>query len=125
MINRQIALSQWQCNSTCRSHTGSAPTAVSAKSPARPQLCLEGPLALPRAHVGGGDGLVRFRAPGEVHTLTVADDCEKLQTFFAILGPVHYIDDDKVVHVEDNVGLFNLCKEANGLGEDFVDQCVR
>lgn len=70
-----------------------------------------------------------FEPPGETHTLTVTDDCDEMQTFFAILGPVLYIDDDdKVVHVEDNVGLIELCKEAykaNGLGEDFVDQFVR
>jgi len=70
-----------------------------------------------------------FEPPGEVHTLTVDDDCEEMQTFFVICGSVLYIDDDdKVVHVEDNVGLIELCKEAygaNGLGADFVDQFIR
>jgi hypothetical protein len=67
--------------------------------------------------------------PGEVHTLTVDDDCEEMQTFVVICGPVLYIDDqDHVVHVEDDVGLIELCKQAygeNGLGADFVDQFIR
>ena len=70
-----------------------------------------------------------FEPPGEVHTLTVTDDCEEMQTVFFILGPVLYTDDDgTVVHVEDNVGLIEHCKKAyklNGLGEDFVDQFIR
>jgi 2,4'-dihydroxyacetophenone dioxygenase len=70
-----------------------------------------------------------FEPPGEVHTLTVTDDCEEMQTAFFILGPVLYTDDDEnVVHVEDNVGLIEHCKKAyklNGLGEDFVDQFIR
>lgn len=75
------------------------------------------------------EGSYVFEPPGEVHTLTVDDDCEEMQTFFVICGPVLYIDDeDKVVHVEDNVGLIELCKAEyakNGLGADFVDQFIR
>jgi hypothetical protein len=52
-----------------------------------------------------------------------------MQTLFVICGPVLYIDDqDHVVHVEDDVGLIELCKQAygeNGLGADFVDQFIR
>ena len=70
-----------------------------------------------------------FEPPGEVHTLTVDDDCDEMQTFFVICGPVLYIDDDDtVVHVEDNVGLIELCREtyeACGLGADYVDQFIR
>ena len=40
-----------------------------------------------------------------------------------------YIDDnDTVVHVEDNVGLIELCTRdvrGNGLGADYVDQFIR
>ena len=75
------------------------------------------------------EGSYVFEPPGEVHTLTVDDDCEEMQTFFVICGPVLYIDDkDRVVHVEDNVGLIELCKQAygeSGLGTDFVDQFIR
>jgi quercetin dioxygenase-like cupin family protein len=75
------------------------------------------------------EGSYVFEPPGEVHTLTVDDGCEEMQTFFVICGAVLYIDDDDaVVHVEDNVGLIELCKEAyaaNGLGADFVDQFIR
>ena len=46
-----------------------------------------------------------------------------------ICGAVLYIDDDdKVVHVEDNIGLIELCRttyEASGLGADYVDQFIR
>ncbi len=37
-------------------------------------------------------------------------------------------ENDKVIHVEDNIGLIEHCKKAykaNGLGEDFVDQFIR
>jgi quercetin dioxygenase-like cupin family protein len=75
------------------------------------------------------EGSYVFEPPGEIHTLTVEDDCPEMQTVFIICGPVLYIDDkDTVVHVEDNVGLIELCKttyEANGLGADYVDQFIR
>jgi len=52
-----------------------------------------------------------------------------MQTVFVICGPVLYIDDeDRVVHVEDNIGLIELCKttyEASGLGVHYVDQFIR
>ena len=79
----------------------------------------------------GGVGMAAFcaRLPGEIHTLTVDEDCPEMQTVFIICGPVLYIDDqDNVVHVEDNVGLIELCKstyEANGLGTAYVDQFIR
>ena len=34
-----------------------------------------------------------FEPPGEIHTLTVDDDCPEMQTVFVICGPVLYIDD--------------------------------
>jgi 2,4'-dihydroxyacetophenone dioxygenase len=75
------------------------------------------------------EGSYVFEPPGEVHTLTVDDDCDEMQTMFVICGPVLYIDDeDKVVHVEDNIGLIELCRETYervGLGADFVDQFIR
>ncbi|MFI5050426.1 MAG: 2,4'-dihydroxyacetophenone dioxygenase family protein [Gaiellales bacterium] len=79
--------------------------------------------------VDGRRGSYVFEPPGEIHTLTVDDDCPEMQTVFVICGPVLYIDDeDKVVHVEDNVGLIELCREtyeACGLGADYVDQFIR
>ena len=75
------------------------------------------------------EGSYVFEPPGEVHTLMVDDDCEEMQTLFIICGAVLYIDDsDAVVHVEDNVGLIELCREhfeRVGLGVDFVDQFIR
>jgi quercetin dioxygenase-like cupin family protein len=75
------------------------------------------------------EGSYVFEPPGEIHTLTVDEDCPEMQTIFIICGPVLYIDDrDEVMHVEDNVGLIELCKttyEGNGLGADYVDQFIR
>jgi quercetin dioxygenase-like cupin family protein len=74
-------------------------------------------------------GMYVFEPPGEIHTLTVDDDCPEMQTVFVICGPVLYIDDhDQVVHVEDNIGLIELCRhsyEESGLGADYVDQFIR
>jgi len=70
-----------------------------------------------------------FEPPGEVHTLTVDDDCPEMQTMFVICGAVLYIDDDdRVVHVEDNIGLIEQARDHYhnvGLGADFVDQFIR
>ena len=75
------------------------------------------------------EGSYVFEPPGEVHTLTVDEDCDEMETFFVICGPVLYIDgEDRVVHVEDNIGLIELCRERYeecGLGADFVDQFIR
>jgi len=55
--------------------------------------------------------------------------CPKKQTMFVICGAALYIDDDdRVVHVADNIGLIELCRttyEASGLGADYVDQFIR
>ncbi len=69
-----------------------------------------------------------FEPPGEVHTLTVDDDDEMI-TFFYIGGAVLYMDDDdNVTHIEDNIGLIQLCREhfeKVGLGADFVQNFIR
>jgi len=74
------------------------------------------------------EGSYVFEPPGEEHTLTCDDD-DEMQTFFFIDGPVLYVDeDDKVVYVEDNLGLVKQCREHfgnNGLGADFVDALIR
>ncbi len=74
------------------------------------------------------EGSYIFEPPGEEHTLTVDSD-DEMQTFFIVDGPVLYVDDNnKVIHVEDNVGLIETCREHfanNGLGADFVDQLIR
>ena len=74
------------------------------------------------------EGAYVFEPPGEEHTLTV-DDAEEMQTFFFVDGPVLYVDDDdRVIHVEDNLGLIRQCREhfdSVGLGADFVDQMIR
>ena len=65
---------------------------------------------------------------GEEHTLTV-DDADEMQTFFFIDRPVlHVDDDDRVIHVEDNLGLVRQCREhfdSVCLGAGFVDQMIR
>jgi quercetin dioxygenase-like cupin family protein len=69
-----------------------------------------------------------YEPPGEVHTLTVDDDDEMI-TFFYIGGAVLYTDEEEnVVHVEDNIGLIQLCRdhfEKVGLGADFVNHFIR
>ena len=70
------------------------------------------------------EGAYVFEPPGEEHALTV-DDAE----VFFVDGPVLYVDDDdRVIHVEDNLGLIRQCREhfdSVGLGVDFVDQMIR
>jgi 2,4'-dihydroxyacetophenone dioxygenase len=70
-----------------------------------------------------------FEPPGEIHTLTVPEDCEEMITFFNISGCMIYLDaDDKQIGMEDVFTKIDMCKKhyaANGLGADYVDQFIR
>ena len=70
-----------------------------------------------------------FEAPGEVHTLMVDDDVEEMITFFYAGGSLVYLDDDdKILLIEDNIQLVEMCREhfeKVGLGGDFVLNFVR
>lgn len=74
------------------------------------------------------EGAHVFEPTGEEHTLTV-DDADEMQTFFFIDGSIlHVDDDDRVIHVEDNLELIRQCREhfdSVCLGADFVDQMIR
>lgn len=70
-----------------------------------------------------------FEPPGEIHTLTVPDDCEEMITFFNITGCMLYLDaDNRQVGFEDVFTKIDMCRKhytAVGLGADYVDQFVR
>ena len=70
-----------------------------------------------------------FEPPGEVHTLTVPEDCEEMITFFNISGCMIYLDEDnKQIGMEDVFTKIDMCRRhyaAVGLGADYVDQFIR
>jgi quercetin dioxygenase-like cupin family protein len=70
-----------------------------------------------------------FEPPGEVHTLTVPEDCPEMITFFNITGCMFYLDqDNKHAGYEDVFTKIDMCRahyETVGLGGGFVDQFIR
>jgi 2,4'-dihydroxyacetophenone dioxygenase len=70
-----------------------------------------------------------FEPPGEIHTLTVPEDCEEMITFFNISGCMIYLDENnKQIGMEDVFTKIDMCRrhyEAVGLGADYVDQFIR
>jgi len=70
-----------------------------------------------------------FEPPGEIHTLTVPEDCEEMITFFNISGSMIYLDaDNKQIGLEDVFTKIDMCRRhyaAVGLGADYVDQFIR
>jgi 2,4'-dihydroxyacetophenone dioxygenase len=70
-----------------------------------------------------------FEPPGEIHTLTVPEDCDEMITFFNISGCMIYLDaDNKQIGLEDVFTKIDMCRrhyEAVGLGVDYVDQFIR
>lgn len=70
-----------------------------------------------------------FEPPGEIHTLTVPDDCEEMITFFNISGCMIYLDaDNNQIGIEDVFTKIDMCRRhyaENGLGADYVDQFIR
>jgi quercetin dioxygenase-like cupin family protein len=70
-----------------------------------------------------------FEPPGEIHTLTVPEDCPEMITFFNISGCMIYLDDDnRQIGLEDVFTKIDLCRKHYaevGLGADYVDQFVR
>ena len=67
--------------------------------------------------------------PGEVHTLTVPDDCAEMITFFNIAGAMIYVDvEGRQTGYEDVFTKIGMCRahyEDVGLGSAYVDQFVR
>jgi 2,4'-dihydroxyacetophenone dioxygenase len=70
-----------------------------------------------------------FEPPGEIHTLTVPEDCPEMITFFNISGCMIYLDaDNKQIGMEDVFTKIDMCRKHYaevGLGTDYVDQFIR
>ena len=70
-----------------------------------------------------------FEPPGEIHTLTVPEDCLEMITFFNISGCMIYLDENnKQIGLEDVFTKIDMCRRhytAVGLGADYVDQFIR
>ena len=75
------------------------------------------------------EGSFVYEPPGEIHTLTVADDCAEMITFFNISGAMIYVDEGgRMVGYEDVWTKIEICRghyAAVGLGEQYVEQFVR
>jgi quercetin dioxygenase-like cupin family protein len=75
------------------------------------------------------EGSFVFEPPGEVHTLTVPEDCPEMITFFNIQGAMIYVDDDnRQTGYEDVFTKIDLCRShyrGNGLGASYVDAFIR
>lgn len=70
-----------------------------------------------------------FEPPGEIHTLTVPEDCDEMITFFNITGCMIYLDEDnQQTGLEDVFTKIDMCRRHYsevGLGADYVDQFIR
>jgi 2,4'-dihydroxyacetophenone dioxygenase len=70
-----------------------------------------------------------FEPPGEIHTLTVPEDCEEMITFFNISGCMIYLDEaNRHVGYEDVFTKIDMCRrhyERVGLGGGFLDRFIR
>ncbi len=75
------------------------------------------------------EGMFVFEPPGEVHTLTVPDDCAEMITFFNIAGAMIYVDaEGRQVGYEDVFTKIAMCRAHYrdvGLGDGYVEQFVR
>ena len=75
------------------------------------------------------EGSFVFEPPGEVHTLTVPEDCSEMITFFNILGAMIYVDGQgRQTGYEDVWTKIDMCRAHYaqcGLGADYVEQFVR
>ena len=75
------------------------------------------------------EGSFVYEPPGEVHTLTVPEDCAEMITFFDIEGAMIYVDaDGRQVGYEDVHTKIAMCRahyREAGLGADYVDRFVR
>ena len=75
------------------------------------------------------EGSFVYEPPGEIHTLTVPDDCSEMITFFDISGAMIYVDErGATVGYEDVWTKIGMCRahyEKVGLGAAYVDRYVR
>ena len=75
------------------------------------------------------EGSFVYEPPGEVHTLTVPEDCPEMITFFNISGAMIYLDaDGRQNGYEDVWSKIDMCRAHYaqcGLGASFVEQFIR
>jgi quercetin dioxygenase-like cupin family protein len=75
------------------------------------------------------EGSFIYEPPGEMHTLTVPEDCPEMITFFHIGGAMIYVDaDGRQTGYEDVFTKIDMCRAhyaAIGLGADYVEQFMR
>jgi len=75
------------------------------------------------------EGSFVYEPPGEVHTLTVPEDCAEMITFFNIAGAMIYLDaQGRQTGYEDVFTKIDMCRAHYahaGLGADYVDRFVR
>jgi quercetin dioxygenase-like cupin family protein len=75
------------------------------------------------------EGSFIYEPPGEMHTLTVPEDCPEMITFFHIDGAMIYVDaDGRQTGYEDVFTKIDMCRAhyaAVGLGADYVEQFMR
>ena len=75
------------------------------------------------------EGSFVYEPPGEVHTLTVPQDCAEMITFFNIAGAMIYLDEaGRQVGYEDVWSKIEMCRAhyaQNGLGAGYVEQFIR
>ena len=75
------------------------------------------------------EGSFVYEPPGEVHTLTVPDDCPEMITFFNISGAMIYLDEQgRQTGYEDVWTKIDMCRRhyaACGLGASYTEQFIR
>ena len=75
------------------------------------------------------EGSFVFEPPGEVHTLTVPEDCAEMITFFNISGAMIYVDPwGEPTGYEDVFTKIDMCRKHYrnvGLPADYVDRFIR
>ena len=75
------------------------------------------------------EGSFVFEPPGEVHTLTVPEDCAEMITFFNISGAMIYVDaDGRQTGYEDVFTKIEMCRKHYrnvGLAADYVARFIR
>ena len=75
------------------------------------------------------EGSFVYEPPGEIHTLTVPEDCPEMITFFNISGAMIYLDGEgRQTGYEDVLTKIDMCRAHYarcGLGAPFVEQFIR
>jgi 2,4'-dihydroxyacetophenone dioxygenase len=75
------------------------------------------------------EGSFVYEPPGEIHTLTVPDDCQEMITFFNIGGAMIYVDGDgRQTGYEDVFTKLDMCRAHYakvGLGDAYIERFVR